>query len=407
MGGLIDTYGYFSTGETLLVGDADEAWVFEMCALPDEEYHSAWAAQRVPDGTVFVAANEFRIRDLDPKDPDQRFSKLLLSGVRKLGWAKEDGGKLDWLPSVSDGEYNHPYYSLRRVWRVFDRVNPDLALSPWVNGASFTRDYPFSVAPAAGLTLDDVFGLYRDHYEGTEFDLTKGIAAGPYGDPNRFIGPYDGAQNNISDQKLFGAWERAISIFYQGYTTVSHVRPASAPNQTRGICWYGADVAYTTCFVPFPTRILDLPVAYQTGDPQVFSRTSAWWAFDFVANWARLNYRRMCTADILPLQRQLEVKGRAVLDEWDERFGGADAEGLTAACAAHAGDVANAWWAMADRLIAKYSDGYVNPPDARPQNAAATAIGYSSTWLGLTDYRDGPTTYDMRFSNARGQGAII
>jgi hypothetical protein len=28
--------------------------------------------------------------------------------------------------------------------------------------------------------------LQRDHYEGSQFDLTQGIAAGPYGDPNRF-----------------------------------------------------------------------------------------------------------------------------------------------------------------------------------------------------------------------------
>ena len=45
MGRLIDEYGYYSSGETLLVADADEAWVFEMCALPSETHHSAWIAQ--------------------------------------------------------------------------------------------------------------------------------------------------------------------------------------------------------------------------------------------------------------------------------------------------------------------------------------------------------------------------
>ncbi|HEY0312888.1 MAG TPA: C69 family dipeptidase [Allosphingosinicella sp.] len=114
------------------------------------------------------------------------------------------------------------------------------------------------------LSITDVFALYRDHYEGTEFDLTKGVAAGPYGDPNRFVGPYDGAQNNISDEKLFGAWERAISIFCQGYITVSQAR-LDAPASTSGVCWFGPDVAYTTCFAPFPSKVLNLPAAYQTG----------------------------------------------------------------------------------------------------------------------------------------------
>ena len=30
--------------------------------------------------------------------------------------------------------------------------------------------------------------LNRDHYEGSQFDLTQGLAAGPYGDPQRFDG---------------------------------------------------------------------------------------------------------------------------------------------------------------------------------------------------------------------------
>lgn len=396
MGELIDEYGYFSTGETLLVGDENEAWVFEMCALPDEQYHSAWVAQRVPDGDVFVAANEFRIREVSSGNPDQLFSDLLLPGVKKLGWADPDKGPIDWLRTVSDGEYAHPYYSLRRVWRVFDRVNPDLALSPWVNGGGYTSDYPFSVAPREKLAINDVFALYRDHYEGTQFDLTKGVGAGPYGDPNRFIGPYDGAQNNVSNEKLYGAWERAISIFYQGYTYVAQTRP-HAPELTKGVVWYGPDISYTTCFSPFPAKVRQLPPAYQIGDPQKFSRDAAWWAFDFVANWAQLNFQRMCHVDILPLQAALEAMQAKTVRDWDEKVaGGASAEELTEFCAQNANTILERWWELADRLIAKYSDGYVNARPAPPQNPPPTPIGYSSEWLAVTNYRSGPTSYDMK-----------
>ncbi|MGB9365070.1 MAG: C69 family dipeptidase [Xanthobacteraceae bacterium] len=396
MGSLLDQYGYFSTGETLLVGDEQEGWVFEMCALPDEEYHSAWIAQRVPDGGIFVAANEFRIRTIQPDNPDQIFSKTLLAGLKKVGWADPDKGPVDWLQAVSDGEYNHPYYSLRRVWRVFDRANPDLGLSPWVNGGGYTTDYPFSVAPREKLKLTDVFALYRDHYEGTQFDLTKGIAAGPYGDPNRYIGPYDGAQNNISNGKLYGAWERAISIFYQGYTYIAQTRP-DVPELTKGVMWFGPDVSYTTCFTPFPSKVLELPRAYQIGDPQKFSRDAAWWAFDFVANWARLNFQQMSRVDIRPLQRQLEDQQIETLHAWDDRFKtGGSAQELTTLCEDNAKHVVTCWWDLADRLIAKYSDGYINPLPSRPQNPAAVPIGYPSDWLGVTNYRDGPISYDMK-----------
>ncbi|GAB7216847.1 hypothetical protein OS42_34590 [Dickeya oryzae] len=396
MGALIDEYGYFSTGETLLVADENEGWVFEMCALPDEIYHSAWVAQRVPDGTVFVAANEFRIREIRLDSPDQRFSHNLLPGLKKVGWATPEQGPVDWLKSVSWGEYNHPYYSLRRVWRIFDRINPDLGLSPWVNGGSYTTDYPFSVSPKKPLVARDLFALYRDHYEGTPFDLTKGVAAGPYGDPNRYVGPYDGNQNNVStDRTLVGAWERAISVFYQGYTYVAQTRPA-APELTRGIVWFGPDVAYTTCFAPFPVRLPNLPAAYQSGDPQQFDRRAAWWAFDFVANWARLNYQRMYHVDIQPLQHTLEEQQDARIAEWDNAMAQQpDLAQLTRLCEQNADEVLARWWALADMLIAKYSDGYINPPPLRPQNPPAIPIGYPADWLSITNYRDGPINYDM------------
>ncbi len=395
MGGLIEEYGYYSTGETLLVADEDEAWVFEMCALPDEEYHSAWVAQRVPDGEFFVAANEFRIREVKTNSPDFIYSRFLFPGLEKVNWWKQNDGPLDWLRAVSPGEYNHPYYSLRRVWRVFDRVNPDLCLSPWVMDG-YTKDYPFSIKPNRKLTLRNVFALYRDHYEGTQFDLTQGVAAGPYGDPNRFVGPYDGNQNNITeDKKFYGAWERAISIFYQGYTYVNQIRP-SAPEATKGLVWFGPDVSYTTCFVPFSTKVMNLPKAYQTGSPQKFDRDSAWWAFDFVANWARLNFKRMTQVDILPLQGELEHMQLKLIQEWDSycqsKKGQETKELITKLCEKNSIDIVRQWWNLADLLIAKYSDGYLNLQD----QPGAKDIGYTSKWLSYTNYNEGPTSYDMK-----------
>ncbi|QGY42047.1 dipeptidase [Pseudodesulfovibrio cashew] len=396
MGALIDEYGYFSTGETLLVGDENEAWVFEMCALPDTRHHSAWVAKRVPDGDYFVAANTFRIRDVIKDDPDHfLYSRHLVPGLKKVGWWDEaKQGTIDWLRAVSPGEYNHPYYSLRRVWRCLDRVNPDLGLSPWVKD-TYTRDYPFSIAPRGNLSPLDVFALYRDHYEGTEFDLTKGTAAGPYGDPHRFVGPYDGNQNNVDkEKKFYGAWERAISVFYQGYTFVCQTRP-KAPEATKGLLWFGPDVSYTTVFTPFFSKMLQLPKPYQTGSPQHFSFKSAWWHFDLLGNWARLNFKRMTEVDIKPAQRELERKGLAGVLAMDRAVAGlSEAEArqrITEFSFNQAGDVLNTWRDLTFDLLAKYSDGYINLPGTE-----ARAVGYPAQWLNRTGYGNGPTTYDMK-----------
>lgn len=394
MGWLIDEYGYYSTGETLLVADKDEAWVFEMCALPDKRHHSAWVAKRVPDGEFFVAANEFRIREVLWDSPDSfLYSRHLKPGLKAVGWW--DGkSKLDWLRAVSPGEYNHPYYSLRRVWRVLDRVNPDLGLSPWVDDG-YTRAYPFSVKPARKLKVQDVFSLYRDHYEGTQFDLTRGVAAGPYGDPHRFVGPYDGNQNDVSsDKKAYGAWERAISVFYQGYTFVCQTRP-HVPEPAKGIVWFGPDVSYTTVFAPFYVKARALPESYQTGDPQEFDDTSAWWAFDFVNNWSRLNFQRMTKVDIIPLQQELEQNAADAVSMVDRQIRGLPEdkamEMITKFGMNNAKDVLSHWRSLGRRLVAKYSDGYINLP-----GSPAKAIGYPAAWLKRTDYENGPTTYDMK-----------
>jgi dipeptidase len=398
MGELIETYGYYSSGETLLVADENEGWVFEMCALPDEQYHSVWVAQKVPDGTLFAAANEFRIRRVEKGDPDIIHSHYLFAGLEKVGWWNPDDGPLDWLPTVSDGEYNHPYYSLRRIWRIFERVNPNLGLSPWVNDG-YTTAYPFSIKPCRKLDAREVFALYRDHYEGTQFDMTRGVAAGPYGDPHRFTGPYDGSQNNITmDKTFYGAWERAISVFYQGYTYVCQTRP-DKPDATKGLVWFGPDVSYTTCFTPFFVKVKDLPEPYQIGDPQQFSRDAAWWAFDFVANWSRLNFQRMTGVDIQPLQKELEEKQIELVAQYDEKLKnkGLDeaTEQITEFCNENVEKLLERWWALSDRLIAKYSDGYINPPG---QDNDVKEIGYSSLWLSYTDYKDGPTSYRMKHS---------
>ena len=403
MGGLIEKFGYFSTGETLLVADENEAWVMEMCALPDDKYHSVWLAKMVPDGQFFVAANEFRIRYIEKDSDEFMYGNFLIPGLKKLGWWDEKkDGLIDWLKAVSPGEYNHPYYSLRRVWRVMDRVNPDLALCPWVSDG-YTSDYPFSIVPQHKLTAQDVFSLYRDHYEGTEFDLTKGIAAGPYGDPHRFIGPYDGNQNDISKGKtMYGAWERPVSVFYQGYTYVCEVQP-DAKELTKGIMWFGPDVSYTTVFTPFFSKSEQIAKSFQTGGPQCFESDVAWWVFNFVNGWTRLNFQLITNSDIVPLQKILENNSvNLIVDLRKNTFTMTEQEAknyITKTCIENANKILDGWWNMAKNIVAKYSDGYINLPGndySTPDVDPTRTIGYPSWWLNKTNYKQGPTTYKMR-----------
>lgn len=393
MGGLIDTYGYYGTGETLLVGDPYEGWVFEMCGDDLEGVGGLWVAKRVPDGELFVAANEFRIREVDPDDPDIIYCENLFTSAEAHGWWKPSDGKLDWLKIVSLGEYNHPYYSLRRVWRVMSLAAPSLELEPWVEDG-YTEAYPFSVKPDKPLSVRDVTELHRDHYEGTEFDMTKGLAAGPFGFPNRYYGPYDGS-GDVGDpnRELEGAWERPLSVDYCGYVYVNQAR-GWLPDPIGGICWMGLDKPTETCFVPFYCGMTYLPNSYEVCDTGKFSRESAWWAFNFVANWAALKYSYM-SKDIREKQDEIEMEelervkaiDAEALELYKESPDGARGY-LTDHCMENADRVVREWWAFADHLIVKYNDGYLNTPEKMAQE-----IGYPEDWRDAAGYADGPTTY--------------
>lgn len=151
-----------------------------------------------------MIANSFIIREIDPDSDDFMHSTNMYDVAERNGlWTKASGKKLDFLPTFAP-KRSHPEYSTRRQWRVLSQVAPSLNLPGETD--AYANDYPFSVKAERVLTPEDLMAFNRDHFEGTPYDLTQGIAAGPYGDPNRF----DGALNDnmtIIDL-LNGGYER-------------------------------------------------------------------------------------------------------------------------------------------------------------------------------------------------------
>ena len=65
----------------------------------------------------------------------------------------------------------------------------------------YSANYPFSVRPERNISVYDLMAIHRDWYGSnpwlnnytfsnseneTKYDLSKGLAAGPFGTPNRF-----------------------------------------------------------------------------------------------------------------------------------------------------------------------------------------------------------------------------
>jgi dipeptidase len=395
MGELIAKYGYYGTGETLLVADPNEGWVFEMCGYDQDGTDGVWVAQRVPDHAFFVAANQFRIREVRENAPDMMYSKNIFDVAQAKGWWKPADGPLDWTAVYGDGEFHHPYYSLRRVWRAMSLVAPSLNLPAWVEGP-FTKAYPFAVTPDHKVNPRDIFAIHRDNYEGTEFDLTQGLAAGPFNDPNRFEGQAEGmADKEGRLTPLNGAFERPLNIYRCVYAYVNQSR-AWLPDAIGGLCWYGPDRPATAVLLPFHAGVTDLPPAIQKGDALKLERGSLWTAFNYVANYAMLKYSFMIK-DIVAVRERYEAAAFGGLPALEDKalalWKKGDQKGarklLTADADTRARSLLKDWWNLSDQLYVKYNDGFLNTKEGLAQK-----VFYPAWWLKAVGFENGPTSYD-------------
>jgi dipeptidase len=176
------------------------------------------------------------------------------------------------------------------------------------------------------------------------------------------------------------AWERPISTQQTGFTFVSQSR-SWLPDPVGGLYWYGVDDTYTTCYVPLYCGIETVPPSFARGSLRQFSWDSAWWVFNFVANYANLRYCDMLP-DIQAVQRALEgnfLTLQPVIEETALALDGPDLvrRYLTDYSVSNAEQVVSRWKTLGEYLIRKYNDGYVQTAPGRPEER-----GYSDAWLG-------------------------
>jgi dipeptidase len=375
---LVEKYGYASEGESISIADKEEVWLLEIVGTGKGGKGAVWVAVRIPDGMVCAHANMSRIREFPLDDPENvRYSKNVISFAKEKGYYNPKDGK----PFSFSHAYNPPTqeqvrYSARRVWSIFRRTAPSLHLSPdYSSYKKNAKPYPLYIKPDRKLSVRDVIALHRDHYEGTEFDMTKDVTAGPFGAPDRWR-----PMKWEVEGKTY-AWERPISTQQAGFVHVTQSR-SHIPDQIGGVYWYGLDNPYTNFFVPFYTSITKFPESYTRGTLRQFSRDSAWWAFNFVANYANLRWSYMIK-DIQKVQKEIEdmtfqlqpVIETAAL-ELLKKNPQLVKTYLTNHCVVNAEANIKKWWQLADFLVTKYNDGYIKNEKGRPQE-----IGYPGKWL--------------------------
>lgn len=379
MTSLVAEHGYRSTAESFSIADPEEVWLMEMTGKGPGNTGAIWVAMRVPDGYVAAYANGIRIREFPLDDPQNCMyaPDVIDFAVEKGYWDPANGRPFDFAEAYDAPTVQSRRYTATRVWSIFRRAAPSLDddLDPdYHRGEADAEPYPLWIKPDEKLSVADVMALMRDHYEGTPYDMTAGVAAGPYATPQR----WRPLAWEVDGQKY--SWERPISTQQTGFSFVSQSR-SWLPNAIGGVYWYGLDDTWTTCYVPLYAGIDRIPESFAEGSIGQFSLDSAWWVFNMVANLANLKFSYMAP-EIVSVQREIEGHLLAIQPavekvavELLETEPDLATRFLTDYSVTHAEDVVRRWRELAEHLLTKYNDGYV------AEEGASVERGYPESWL--------------------------
>jgi dipeptidase len=391
--GLPSAPGYSGSSECLMVGDATpgEVWIFNIMTGKNNA-SAIWAAERVPDDHIAAIGNSFTIRKMNLSDSSKwLYSPKVSALAEEMGWwspSEESSPEVfdffkaygyTFAPDLPNAPMMNnvlTYYSGRRMWRIFSLLSPSEGskLDPNKGNLPTSIDpYPNSVRAATrSVTAQMVMDVYRDHYEGTAYDLTQGMAAGPFGNPNR--GP--------TTLGLMGLWERAISMYRTTWSFVLEAKPHG-----KSVTWFGWDAPHGTAYLPLMGAATEsAPESYHSkeGHMSKFSTKVAFWAFSMLNQYQDLNFQ-LINADVRAKAHQVEKEGVQALSMWEEeaeKLQGGDAERL-ALMTKHSNAFVTAavedWWTFAFGMFSKYGRFTINHNESSTGGDELTR--YPEWWL--------------------------
>lgn len=393
MTSLVETYGYYSEGETFTICDPDEAWILEMQGCGADRKVSkervVWVARRIPDNAICGHANQSRIGRFPLKDKDNvLYSKNVIKYARKMGWFTGKDEEFSWKDAYAAPDFGGRRICDARVWTFFNRhVKGMERYLPWALGKDKdAEDMPLWVVPDKKVSVQDVMTAMRDHYEGTPMaidstDIGGGIWEMPYR-PTPLYYKVDG-------KRYFN--ERPVSTQQTAWTFVSQMR-SWLPREVGGCFWFGNDDPNMVAYTPIYCSMTKQPECYNTpgADDLTFSDKNAFWVENWVSNMVYPRYSMLFPAlkevrDSLEQayfaqQVAVEEKAKSMEPAQMQRY-------LNDYSVQQAQQMLARWKQLATYLIVKYNDMAVRPEKngqfARGKYGLGETVkrpGYSSSY---------------------------
>ncbi len=262
MGAMIEEYGWNGAAECINITDGTDTWVLEAYG------GHIWCAVRVPDNAVFVAANRCRIDYVDFEDEANfRACDNLIDFALETGlWDGE--GEFQPNNVYAPNKEDNMGCTLRE-WRALSNLCADLDLDPYGDA----DEYPLFVVPDEKVSVQTIKDLCSDYYQGTEFDISRTVNAGPFGDilhPNYVYRP--------------------TNMYNTTYFQVANVK-AWLPEEARCLVWVGWGAPSVNYITPVWASQTSFPYHFGQGlRTEPYNQDSGWWVATGVQQTARINY---------------------------------------------------------------------------------------------------------------------
>ena len=327
---LIEKYGYCSEGESFSISDPNEVWIMEVIGKGPGKNGFNFVARRIPDGYISGHANQARIQtfplangvsSITSKDIDKVFNKEvetvysydIVDVARQFGWYTGADSDFSFSDVFAPVTFSGARACEARIWSGFNKVNSTMGeYLDYAMGHNLTHRMPLWIKPDFKLSLEDVFGMMRDYYQGTPMDMTKDIGAGPYKCTVRWR-PMSWTVDGATYVN-----ERAISTQQTGFSFIAQGR-SWLPDPVGGIFWFGVDDTFYTVYSPMYCGMTAVPKSFAVGngDIMTYSETSGFWTFNEVTNFV---YSRasVMTPELQAKQKELEHKYMSETAEIDK-----------------------------------------------------------------------------------------
>ncbi|MDR0685979.1 MAG: C69 family dipeptidase [Dysgonamonadaceae bacterium] len=358
---LVKEYGYYSSGESFSIVDKDEVWIMDMIGKGSGSRGAVWVAVRIPDDCISAHANQARIHLFPLHDPENCvYSEDVISFAREKGYFEGRDEDFSFAGAYNPVEWSGLRFCEARVWSFFNRWSDGAdRWLPYIFGND-TEPMPLYIRPKRKLGVRDLMSSMRDHYEGTPFDPSNDVAAGPFHSPYR-LSPITWGVDG--ERYIF---ERPVSTQQTAFTFVSQMR-SFLPDIVGGVLWFGVDDACFTVYNPIYPCLSRVPECYRVGngDFEHFSWTSSFWIHNWVANMAYSRYDQVlpyavALQDRLEggyLENQATIEGEALelcLTDRDRAV-----NFLTEYSISSAQTAIDEWKRFGEYLVVKFMDGAV------------------------------------------------